>query len=353
MIKLRVAVVVMAAAVALSLTSPPRSGGCDGLRGTVPAPRLPLSIKDLGTGSTRVVSAEGGWSLLVPSGWSVRPSIFGYAGFGQASISSYNPDAMKYSGNIGPGFLPTSTGVRLDIDVWANPKKLDPAQYAASLHLFADQAGFEDEQMVPLGGQVAFRAVVKEDHLVGHDANGPIIKRQSRLLSVVPVLGSDRLLILDAWPRENPLIATADSIVSTLSLSTPVVARVPVKYSRDEVLHKWLYDAGGAKIAGRRAEAKLMTDAEFTGALPAISDSFGLDLVSRSLRINEDPGKLLWVVVVSGGDLGHDWYQTPSEYRWIFFTAAATSETLPIDLKIYSTGSDPPSVFDDLTDLCR
>jgi hypothetical protein len=353
MMKLRVAVVAIAAAVALSLTSPPPPGACDGLRGMAPTPRLPLSIKDLGTGSTRVVNAEGGWSLLVPSDWSVRPSIFGNTGFGQASISSYNPDGMPYSGNIGPGFLPTSTGVRLDIEVWANPNKLDPAQYAASLHLFGDQAGFEVEQMVPVGGQVAFRAVVKEDHLVGQGANGPIITRQSRLLWVVPVLGSDRLLVLDAWPRENPLIATADSIVSTLLLSTPVVARVPVTFSRDQVLHKWLYDADGVKIPGRRAEAKLMTDAEFTEALPAISSSFGLDLVSRSLRINEDPGKLLWVVVVSGGDLGHDWRQTQPNYTWIFFTAAATSETLPIDLKIYSTGSDPPSVFDDLTDLCR
>jgi hypothetical protein len=77
-----------------------------------------------------------------------------------------------------------------------------------------------------------------------------------------------------------------------------------------------------------------MTDAEFTGALPAISDSFGLDLVSRLLRINEDPGKLLWVVVVSGGDLGHDWRQSQPNYTWIFFTAAATgpqcSTTSPI-----------------------
>jgi hypothetical protein len=318
-----------------------------------PAARLPLAIQDLGTGSTRVVSAEGGWSLLVPSGWSVRPSIFGNAGFGQASISSYNPDGMKFSGNIGPGFLPISTGVRLDVDVWANPNNLDPAEYAASLHLFVDQAGFEAKQTIPLGGQLAFHAVVKEDHLVGHDANGPIITRQSRLLWVVPVPESDRLLVLDAWPRENPLIATADSIVSSLLLSTPVVALVPVTFSRDQVLHKWLYDAGGAKIPDRRAEAKLMTDAEFTRALPAISDSFGLDLVSRSLRIDQDPDKLLWVVVVSGGDLGHDWYQTPPEYRWIFFTAAATSETLPIDLKIYSTDSHWPSEFDTLTDLCR
>jgi hypothetical protein len=289
----------------------------------------------------------------VPSDWSVRPSIFGYAGFGQASISSYNPDGMKFSGNIGPGFLPISTGVRLDVDVWANPNNLDPAQYAASLHLFADQAGFEAEHTIPLGGQLAFHAVVKEDHLVGHDENGPIITRQSRLLWVVPVLGSDRLLVLDAWPRENPQIAAVDRIVSTLALSTPVVARVPVTYSRDQVLHKWLYDASGARIPDRRAEAKLMTDAEFTAALPAISDSFGLDLVSRSLRIDQDPGKLLWVVVVSGGDLGHDWYQTPPEYRWIFFTAAATSETLPIDRTIYSTDPEWPSVFDDLTDLCR
>jgi hypothetical protein len=259
---------------------------------------------------------------------------------------------MKWGGYIGPSFLPTSTGVRLDVEVWANPNKLDPARYAASLRLFVDQAGFEAVQTIPVGGQLAFRAVVKEEHLEGHDVNGPIVTRQSRLLWVVPTLGSDRLLVLYAWPRENQLIATADSIVSTLSLSTPVIARVPVKYSRDQVLHKWLYDPRGASIPGRRAQAKLMTDAEFTRALPEISSSLGLDLVNRTLRIDQDPGKLLWIVLVSGGDLGHDWRQTPPQYTWILFTAQATSETLPIDLTIFSTGSDWPTAFNDLTDLC-
>jgi hypothetical protein len=259
---------------------------------------------------------------------------------------------MKWGGYIGPSFLPASTGVRLDVEVWANPHKLDPARYAASLRLFGDQAGFEAVQTIPVGGQLAFRAVVKEEHLEGHDANGPIVSRQSRLLWVVPTRGTDRLLVLYAWPRENPLIATAEGIVSTLSLSTPVIARVSVKYSRDQVLHKWLYDPRGASIPGRRAQAKLMTDAEFTRALPEISSSLGLDLVNRTLRIDQDPGKLLWIVLVSGGDLGHDWRQTPPQYTWILLTAQATSETLPIDLTIFSTGSYWPTAFNDLTDLC-
>ena len=160
--------------------------------------------------------------------------------------------------------------------------------------------------MIPVAGQLAFRAVVKEEHLVGHDVNGPIVTRQSRLLWVVPTLGSERLLVLYACPRENPLIATADNIVSTLSLSTPVVARVPVKRSRDQVLHKWLYDTSGASIPGRRAESKLMTDAQLSRALPGIFSDLGLDWGNRSLRIDEDPGKLLWVVAVSGGDLGQE-----------------------------------------------
>jgi len=352
MTKFRVAIVVIVAAASLTLTSPPRSG-CDGLSGMAPAPRVPLSIKDLGNGSTRVVSAEGGWSLLVPSAWSVRPGIFGYPGFGQASISSYNPDGLPYRGNIGHGFLPPATGVRIHVEVWANPKSLVPVQYAASLGIFGDQVGFEAERSIPLGGQLAFRAVVKEERLLGHDVNGPIFTRQSRLLWVVPTPASDRLLVLYAWPRENQLIASADSIVSTLSLSPPLVARVPVKYSRDQVLHKWRYDANGESIRGRRAEAKLMTEGDFTRALPGISSAFGLDLVNRSLRIDQDPGKLLWIVAVSGGDLGHDWLQSPPQYRWILSTAAATSETLPTDLTIFSTGGDWPSVFDGLTDLCR
>lgn len=335
-----------------SSTPAPTPARCDALASIAPAPAAPLAVTDLGIGQKRVTSEEGGWSLEVPASWIVQPGLLGSRAFGQAAITSYDPTGLDYSGMIGPNMHPPTLGVRLHVEVWENPSGQTPEQYAASLRIAPDQVELRDGGSVALAGTTAYRATVQEDRRFQREPNAPIEStKQSRMLWVVPTLRADRLLVLYAWPLENPLWRTAEAIVSTLRLSPPVASRVPVLHHRDEVLRPYLFDKSGAPIPGRRAEAKLVTYAE----------SLAHGVARPAWRIDRDPDELVWIVAVSGPDLPirrsgpfREGGGTPAPIRWMVAIAPATGDAPgPGSWSQASPVGDWPSYFDAITDRCR
>lgn len=324
---------------------------CEVLAHLAPAPVPPLTSTDAGNGMKRVTSAEGGWSLEVPASWFVNPGFLGGLALGQAAITSYELKGLDYSGMIGPNMLPASTGVRLHVELWSNPSRDAPEQFAPSVRIGGDQTTLVDGAAVVLGGQRAFRVVLEEERRQEREPGGPIVAmRQSRALWVVPSLRPDRMLVIYAWPRENALITSAERIVSTLVLTQPVPPRMPVLAQRDEIVRRWLFDEKtGEPIPGRRAEAKLVTYAEANGAM-------GAGALPGGGRIDRDPEELFWVVAVSGDGLPTgrgSLLATASPTRWLLYITPATNDRMEMTGAAFGAQGDWPPFFDALADRCH
>jgi len=289
-------------------------------------------------GAVTVRSAEGGWSLRVPDSWTVTPQTF-IGGFGGALMTSYA---------LSPGIGPPPGSASLTTEIWTNPGHEDAVAFAARIPLFPGTTLSVDP--VRIAGRSAARIVV-DDSLAPQPAGFPAAT--ARASWIVPTLHPERMLILKGWPASGPMTATVDSIVGSLQLSAPVPARGPLIYPRDDVIRPWLYDDRGLLVGGRRAEAKLVTFAQ------ASTQVRGPRLL---LRIDEDPGNLVWLVAVSGSGIpdrvgqphGALAGQLPPSRWFVYLTGATNDGYEPQSFWTrYSSEGDWPQGFDALPDRCR
>jgi hypothetical protein len=332
------------------------TSNCDVLGRIAPAPAPPLEFVDLGNGTKRLTSAEAGYSLVAPSAWLVFSSFLFSPGvlnstpsFGQAHLTSYDPNAIDRANmNAFGRMLPPDVGIRLDIELWRNPKLETAENYRKNVLIGPDQTAVLPGRAVTIAGQPAYQTTI-QDEFRFQPQTGPLqITRQTRLLWLIPALRPDRMLVISATPGESALRSQVESIVATLQISQPVVSQLPVINQRDAILRQWLYDKTGAPIAGRRVEAKLISYFDSSVAMNG-----GL-----LLRIDRDPEELFWIVAVSGGpDLpqprGGPMQYSPVPTTWIEYQAPATNARYEgTGTQIASTGTWPPN-FDALIDRCH
>jgi hypothetical protein len=323
---------------------------CDLLALVAPAPAPPLAILDLGNGTKKITSAQAGYSIVVPSSWLATPGLFSSPAFGQAHLTSYDPKAIDQSQVIAYGrmFSP-DVGIRLDIELWLDPKSESAEDFVKNVHIGPDQSAVLPGRTVTIAGQRAYHTTI-QDEFRFQPTTGPLeVTRQTRLLWLVPVLRPDRMLVIYATPGESALRARVEAAVATLQLSQPVVSRMPVTYQRDAILRRWLLDEKtGAVIAGRRVGARLMTYAE---ASVAMNGGTGL------YRIDRDPDELFWLVAVAGPDLpqgrGGSRQSSPAPVTWIEYQTPATNDRYDGTGTRYSTTGTWPPDFDTLPDRCR
>lgn len=333
-----------------ALPSATTAPNCAALALVTPVPAPGLATADLGDGTQRVTSAEAGYSIVVPGSWSVSPGIFTTSSpsFGQAHISSYDPKTVDPASVIASGrMLSPDVGIRLDIELWRNPKVEGPEDYARNVHIGPDQAAVLPGAILTIAGQRAYRTTIQDEHRFQR-TSGPLeVTRRTRLLWLVPVVRPDRMLVIYATPGESTLGSRVEAAVATLQLSQPHVSHMPVVHQRDAVLRQWTYDKNGARIAGRRAEAKLIS---YTDAAAAMG--------SGSLhRIDRDPDELFWLVAVSGPDLAQGRsglrQSSPAPVTWIQFSAPATNGRYEGTGTQYGTAGSWPPNFDGVHDRCR
>jgi hypothetical protein len=332
------------------------TSNCAVLGRITPAPAPPLEIADLGNGTQRLTSAEAGYSIVAPSAWLVSSSFLFAPGvvnstpsFGQTHLTSYDPNSLDRANmNAFGRMLPPDVGIRLDIELWRNPKLESADDYRKNVLIGPDQSAVLPGRAVTIAGQHAYQTTI-QDEFRFQPATGPLqVTRQTRLLWLVPVLRPDRMLVISATPGESVLRTQVESIVASLQISQPVVSQLPVVNQRDAILRQWLYDKSGAPIPGRRVEAKLMT---YTDSVAAMNGS-GL------LRIDRDPDELFWLVAVSGGPglpepRGGPAQYSPQPTAWIQYQAPATTGRYEgTGTQIASTGTWPPN-FDALGDRCH
>jgi hypothetical protein len=335
------------------------TSNCDVLARISPAPAPPLEIVDLGNGAKRITSAEAGYTIAAPASWIVSSSFFVSSGvpgvlnsspsFGQAHLTSCDPTKIDRASQIASaGMLSPDVGIRLDIELWRNPKLETPEDYAKNVRIGPDQDAVLAGHAVTIAGQRAYQTTIQDEHRF-QPTSGPLeITRQTRLLWLVPVLRQDRMLVLYATPGESALRSQVESMVAKLQISQPVVSQLPVINQRDAILRRWLYDKNGAQIAGRRVEAKLLSYADSVTAMNG----------SGLLRIDRDPDELFWLVAVSGGpDLpeprGGLVQSSPRPTTWIEYQAPATTGRYEgTGTTIAPSGTWPPG-FDALIDRCH
>lgn len=329
----------------------PASDMCDALARITPVAVPPLATADLGNGTKRITSAEGGYEIVVPSEWPVAPGVLGQAAFGQAHITSYDPKAAP-TPDPERWMLPPEVGIALDIQVWANPQRESLDRYAKRVRIGSDQISSDPGIALTVGGQPAHRYTIRDEHRFQPADRPVVITKQTRIVWLIQSLRPDRVLVAYATPGESALLPEVERAVSAMRITQPVAAQPQVTVSRDEVLSKWLFDTSGATIPGRRAEAKLMTYAEAGGVF---SQRDGLP--NGLYRIDHDPEDLYWVVAVSGPDLpvgrgGPFGAASPPPTRWIMFYAPATGAPPgSTGMQFSSQGSWPPN-FDALRDRC-
>jgi hypothetical protein len=336
------------AAVALAAPARRPQPNCVTLGQIIPTPVQQLATPDLGNGTKSVTSAEGGYTLVIPSSWLVQPGILGpTAWFGQAHITSYDPKTIGYLGPESPGMLSPEFGISLDLQLWWNPSGESLDQYAQHIRIGPDQRNILPGSYVTIAGRRAYHMTIQDEHGF-QPTNGPvIITRQTRRVWLIPTDRDDRVLVVYATPGESPLFPAVEKIVGALVLSKPASPSLPVIHQRDEMINRWLYDKTGAPIADRRVEAKLMTYAEAVGAF---SPGGGL------LRIDRDPDELFWLVAVSGPNLPQGrggLHGTPPPTAWILYQAPATNDRYERTGTQYASTGAWPANFDALPDRCR
>ncbi len=272
---------------------------CDVLGRITPAPAPPLAITDLSNGTQRITSAEAGYSIVAPASWLVWSSLLAPFGtlnstpsFGQAHLSSYDPKSVDSTSVLSSGrMLSPGVGIRLDIELWLNPKLDTPEDYAKNVLIGPDQNAVLPGRALTIAGQRGYQTTIQDEHRFQPTTGLLEVTRQTRLLWLMPALRQDRMLVIYATPGESALRSQVEAAVTTLRISQPINAQLPVTNQRDTILRQWLYDKSGAPIAGRRVEAKLITYTDSNAAMGGGS----------LLRIDRDPDELFWIVAVSGG----------------------------------------------------
>lgn len=329
----------------------PFSDRCDALARIAPVIVPPLATADIGDGTKRITSAEGGYEIVIRSDWPIAPGVLGQAAFGQAHITSYVPKAAP-TPDPERWMLPPEVGIALDIQVWANPQRESLEQYARRVHIGSDQMSVDPGAALTVGGRPAYRFTIRDEHRFQPADRPLVVTQQTRIVWLIQSLRPDRVLVAYATPGESALLPEVERAVSAMRITQPAAAQRPITVSRDEILGKWLVDKSGAAIPGRRAEAKLMTYAEAGGVF-----SQGSGLPNGLYRVDHDPEDLYWVVAVSGPDLpvgrgGPAGAASPAPTRWIMFYAPATDAPPgSTGTQISSQGSWPPN-FDALRDRC-
>ena len=343
---------------------------CADLAKTTPVTVPPLLITELGDGTKRVTSAEGGYTLAVPDAWLATANSAGgiEPQFAQAHLVSFDPrtapTARPESGNM----LPPEVGIHLDLELWWNPDHLSPAQYAPGVRIGPDQIAVLSGSAVAIGGRSAYRFTIQDERRF-QPSNAPLVMvRQTRAVWLVPTMRDDRMLVVAATPAESGLLSTVERAVATLAIAPGIRSERPITRQRSEILKEWLVGSDGSSIPGRRVEAKLMT---YTDASEALNSSHtgtpngptGGGPGSRVIpRMDHDPDALYWVVVVSGPDLpqgrlGPMAAGSPAPTAWIFYDTPATTDNASGTGAQYA-GSGPgtppwPAGFDTLPDLCH
>jgi hypothetical protein len=321
---------------------------CVALGQIAATPVQQLATPDLGNGTKSITSAEGGYTLVVPSSWPVRPGILGTtAWFGQAHVTSYDPATVGSLGPESPNMLPPEIGISLDLQLWWNPSGEALDRYAERIHIGPDQRAILPGSYVTIAGRRAYRMTIQDEHGF-QPTNGPVvITKQTRPVWIVPTDRADRVLVVYATPGESGLFPAVERIVEGLVLSKPASPSLPVIHQRDEIISRWMYDKSGASIAGRRVEAKLMTYADAIAAFNRGGAMF---------RIDRDPEELFWLVVVAGPNLPQGrggLMGTPPATTWIMYNAPATNDRFEMTGTQYASAGTWPPNFDALPDRCR
>jgi hypothetical protein len=336
--------------------------------GQLPATTAPpLAVADLGDGTQRVTSADGGYSLIAPVAWSVTG---GFAGgieslYGQAHLASFDRQKVQTPRPEAGYMLPPEIGMNLDLEVWQNPLREPLATYAKTVSIGPDQVAVVPVGPVTIAGRPAFRLTIQDERRF-QPTNAPLITtRQTRAVWLVPTTRDDRVIVIAATPAESPLLALAERAVATLRVTAPVTVTKPVTVQRSEIVKQWTTGTDGNPIAGRRVAAKLMTYAQASAALngPRTADATNAPQSVGIPRIDHDPDDLFWLVAVSGPDLpqgrgGPPGAQSsPPPTAWILYDTSATGRGLSGTGAQYAGASAAsgtwPLGFDPLPDLCH
>lgn len=328
----------------------------------IPAePVAPVTVVDLGDGTKRVTSAEGGYSLVIPAGWSEEPGL-AYGQFGQVHLASFDPSSVPPPRpDTGPGFLPPDIGIRLSVEVWLRPSGDPVDAFASRVLVGPNQKGVIGGASVIIGGRAAYRFTI-QDEVRFQPASGPlIVTTQQREVWIISMPRTDRMLVMYATPKESALFAIAERAVDTLRLTEARSARLPVTIQRSAVLAQWLNDKSGP-IPGRRAAAKLLTYAEAAAAMGYHDGATATATPNGLLRIDHDPDDLFWLVAVSGPGLpeprGGPYRENPGPSSpptaWMLLETPATAAgaTASTGMWLATTGAWPPG-FERWTDRCR
>src|SRR5712691_10204540 len=136
---------------------------CVALGQIAPAPVQQLATPDLGNGTKSITSAEGGYTLVVPSSWLVRPGILGTrAWFGQTHITSYDPATIGRLGPEAPDMLPRQFGISLDLQLWWNPSGEALDQYAQRIRIGPDQRTILPGGYATIAGRRAYHMTIQD-----------------------------------------------------------------------------------------------------------------------------------------------------------------------------------------------
>ena len=169
---------------------------CVALGAISPIPVPPLAVVDLGDGTKRVTSAEAGYSLVVPGTWLVSGAIAGTVNpwFGQGHMSSYDPRAAPTPRPEAGTILPPEVGVRLDIEMWANPLREPLDIYAQRVHIGPDQIAVLPGAFVRLAGGQAYRMTIQDERRFQPSLGPLVATRQTRAVWLVPSPRADRVV---------------------------------------------------------------------------------------------------------------------------------------------------------------
>jgi len=330
------------------------------------APKIapPIAIQSLGNGTQQVTSAEGGYSIVLPSAWFATANAIGVTPqFGQLHATSYDPKTAP-TPDPERWMLPPQVGIGVDIQVWLNPDHEPLDRYAEHILIGPDQITRQPGTMTSIDSRPAYRFIINDEHRFKPTDRPLVVTKQTRVVWIVQSGNPDRVVVAYATPGESALFAATERAISTMTITTPFVSQRPVVLQRDEVLRQWLYDKNGALIPGRRAEAKLMTFTEANAAMTVGGGpppSPGGPKPIQLLRLDHDPDDLYWVIAVSGPELpqGRGGPRlgppggTPPPTTWTLGDMSATGNNTGPTAGQYSTHGSWPQNFDALPDRCR
>ena len=352
-------------AAALGPTGDSATAECVELARLPDRPAPPLALVELGQGTRRITSADGGYSITAPAAWSVTGSFAGAIEplFGQVHLGSFDRQRVQTPRPEAGYMLPPEVGINLDIEIWQNPKREPLERYALGVGIGPDQVAVVPGGPVTLDGRAAYRFTIQDERRF-QPANAPLIAtRQTRAVWLVSTTREDRLIVIAATPAESPLLALAETAVASFRVTSPVVSSKPVTLQRREIVKQWTTSTDGAPIAGRRVSAKLMTYAEASAAMMAphtteANAPRGIGIA----RIDHDPDGLFWLVAVSGPGLPQGRGPalaagSPAQTAWMLYDVSATGGSAAGTGTQYAGGSASsgtwPLGFDALPDRCR